>query len=63
MWGTGRKFNGHISAETVLISVFDPDINLPNGPDIFGIHRTHRNEFEVSLPLEKLRPTIKNLSP
>lgn len=63
MWGTGRKFNGHISAETVLISVFDPDINLPNGPDIFGIHRTHRNEFEVSLPLEKLRTTIKNLSP
>ena len=62
LWGTGRTFNGHISAETIVISAFDPDIALPNGPDIFGMHRSHKNELEITLPLEKLRPAIKTLS-
>jgi hypothetical protein len=45
-----------ISADAVIISIFDPQLQLPAGRDIFGAEGTQNKAAVLILPLNDLRP-------
>ncbi|MCB4825008.1 glycosyltransferase family 39 protein [Roseicella aerolata] len=54
--GRQRAGGPAFSADTVIVSTFDPELQLPAGRDIFGAAGTQDRAVVLTLPLADLRP-------